>query len=203
MAPSRLRVEYSENPITVDVPHPRFSWALESTERNAVQSKCARARARERAREKKRDAKWRFVLHIHAHCTRARYIRVCAVLTSRVCILYATTRLVQNPGVQGNCWRTALCARPAYRRVGFRGCGFQPDVECSVQRQRARQRQRLLLDCGVDQSSRYHQRARKGHLLDCAPSSRRRQQWWECRLAWRGVDLVPWQRFAQHVPYRV
>ena len=37
-APTRLRVEYLKTPITVDIPEPRFSWALHHSERNSFQT---------------------------------------------------------------------------------------------------------------------------------------------------------------------
>eukprot|EP00040_Diaphanoeca_grandis_P042744 m.265853 g.265853 ORF g.265853 m.265853 type:complete len:1002 (+) comp64084_c0_seq1:339-3344(+) len=37
LKPRRLRVEYLENPITIDTPTPRFSWALSSSDRGVVQ----------------------------------------------------------------------------------------------------------------------------------------------------------------------
>ena len=39
-APTRLRVEYLESPISIDVPAPRFSWALpqDGVPRGSVQS---------------------------------------------------------------------------------------------------------------------------------------------------------------------
>ena len=38
LAPKRLRLEYLQEPLGVDVLIPRFSWALEHTERNQSQS---------------------------------------------------------------------------------------------------------------------------------------------------------------------
>ena len=38
LAPSRLRVEYLSNPLTIDTPVPRFSWALAHTGRQQAQS---------------------------------------------------------------------------------------------------------------------------------------------------------------------
>ena len=40
LAPFRLRVEYLENPIAIDVENPRFSWALDHTERGQKQTAC-------------------------------------------------------------------------------------------------------------------------------------------------------------------
>lgn len=37
-APRQLRVEYLENPLTIDTPTPRFSWALDHSARGAVQA---------------------------------------------------------------------------------------------------------------------------------------------------------------------
>eukprot|EP00729_Bicosta_minor_P017131 gene17131-31838_t len=38
LAPTRLRVEYLERPITIDVAQPRFSWALASNARSVTQN---------------------------------------------------------------------------------------------------------------------------------------------------------------------
>lgn len=35
--PDRLRCEYLENPLAIDVTHPRLSWTLHSEERNQRQ----------------------------------------------------------------------------------------------------------------------------------------------------------------------
>lgn len=40
LAPFRMRVEYLENPIAIDVEKPRFSWALDHTERGQKQTAC-------------------------------------------------------------------------------------------------------------------------------------------------------------------
>jgi hypothetical protein len=36
LTPTQLRVEYMKNPLGVDAPAPRFSWALEHTDRGQV-----------------------------------------------------------------------------------------------------------------------------------------------------------------------
>ena len=38
LQPIKLTCEYVENPINIDIPKPRFSWTLTSTERNALQT---------------------------------------------------------------------------------------------------------------------------------------------------------------------
>lgn len=37
-APTALRCEYKRNPLGIDTPEPRLSWALDSPERGAVQT---------------------------------------------------------------------------------------------------------------------------------------------------------------------